>query len=89
MVLGIVKRKAFWVFLIVLIGVWIPYGLSKIGIQNEYVSFLTNPFYVFAILMICMSIYLYKFFKPSWISLLLLSGMILGAFTYVYVFYMM
>lgn len=89
MVLGLLKRKAFWVFLIILTGVWIPYGLSKIGVQNEYVSFLTNPFYVFSVLMLCMAIYLYRFFKPSWVSLLLLSGMIAGAFTYVYVFYIM
>lgn len=90
MVLALLTKKSFWVFLLLLIAIWIPYGLSKVlHISNEYISFFTNPFFVFSVILICMTIYLYRFFKPNWVSLVIVIGMIMGAFTYVYVFYMM
>jgi hypothetical protein len=89
MALAILGKKTFWTFLLVLILVWIPYGLAKIKITNEYIVFLTNPFFVFFIIILVLGIYLYKFFKPSPISLFILAGMFAADFLYVYVFYIM
>ncbi len=86
---AILTKKSFWVFLVMLIAIWIPYGLSKIKITNEYISFFTNPFFVFAVIFFCLTIYAYKFFKPSIVSLLILSGMLAADFVYVYIFYIM
>ncbi|MBE3140985.1 MAG: hypothetical protein IMZ53_10410 [Thermoplasmata archaeon] len=89
MSLAILGKKTFWAFLIVLILVWIPYGLSKLKISNEYITFLTNPFFVFFIMLFVLGIYLYKFFKPTVVSLVILAGMFAAAFIYVYIFYIM
>ena len=89
MSLAIFGKKTFWSFLILLTLVWIPYGMSKLKIVNAYTKLLIDPFVVFVVLIFILSIYLYQFFKPTWISLAILAMMILADFTYVYVFYIM
>ena len=84
---AILTKKSFWAFLVMIICVWIPYGLHKIGITNEYIAFLVNPFFVFFVILCILALYLYRFFKPSPVSLLILSGMFAIDFIYVYVFY--
>lgn len=82
---GLFLSRSFVLVCILSIFVIIPTILLKIGFgDNSFVSFFTEPFTSFAVIIFIGMAATYQFLRPHWFSLIHISIILLGAFIYVW-----
>lgn len=82
---GLFLSRSFILLCVLAIFVIIPTILLKIGFgDNPFVSFFTEAFTSFAVIIFIGMAATYQFLRPHWISLVHISLILLGAFVYVW-----
>jgi len=88
MIRGLLIGRPFYTAMLYIVAILLPFALHKLNLVTVP-EFLVNPFWVFAILIIIMTVWLYPFLKPHWMSIFTVSFMVFAAFIYTYILYIL